>query len=59
MTQPIEIVGDSLHGPYTIKIDGHTIENVQDYELYREDGVHIVKLEIITDNFTVKRAEQK
>ena len=59
MTQPIEIIGDSLRGPYTIKIDGHVVENVQDFELYNQDGANILKLEIITDNFQIKRSEVK
>ena len=57
MTQPIEIIGDSLRGPYDIKIDGTSIHNVEDYELYHEDGVHRLKLVIITDNFQLKRRE--
>lgn len=59
MTQKIEIIGDSLHGPYTIKIDGKVITAVDDYELFRRDGAHYVTFTILTDNFQLKRAEKE
>lgn len=45
-----------MHGPYTIKIDGQTIENVQSYEIYRRASINVLRLDILTDNLQIKRA---
>lgn len=55
MTQKIEVIGGSLLGPHTIQIDGHKLTEVEDFELYKEDGMMKIKLVLITDNFQLRR----
>lgn len=57
MTQPIVIAATSLSGPYAISIDGKQLTEVEDFELYREDGVMKLKLVLLTNNFVLKSDE--
>lgn len=58
MTQKIEVIGNTLCGPYTIQIDGQKLTEVEDFELYHDNGVMKLKLILITDSFQLKRAEK-
>lgn len=60
MTQKIEIVGDTLRGPWTIKIGDAIIEYVENYELWVDENfVHHCSFTLLTDSFQVKRAERR
>ena len=59
MTPKIEIIGDSLSGPYTIKINDTVVNNVESYNLFMEDGVHKMALTLITDDFRLRRGKAK
>jgi len=59
MTPKIEIIGDSLSGPYTIKINDTIVNNVEGYSLFMQDGVHKVTITLITDDFRLRRGKAK
>jgi hypothetical protein len=58
MTTKIEIIGDSLTGPWTIKLNDTVITDVEEYELYNDGRVNRLKLVLITDNLTLKTTKK-
>ena len=56
----VEVIADRTRGPFTIKINGTVVDFVEDYELYQgSDGAHRVRLTMITNDFVLKKDENK
>lgn len=61
MSAKIEVIGDAMRGPYTVKINDTIVEFVEDYELVydQREGVNRLKLVILTDNFQLRGANNE
>lgn len=57
MEQKIQIMSKGLAGPHHIKIGGHTIANVVDYELRPEHGVHYFTIKVIAHDFQLESVD--
>lgn len=58
-TTKVEVIGDSLTGPYTIKLNDTVITDVEDIQLVNDGKVNRVLITLLTNNYTLKPAEPK
>ena len=57
----VEILADSLKGPYAIFVDGNLIKDVENYDFYydEETGAHYIKLKLVVHQFELHRKVAK
>lgn len=53
----VEVIADSLHGPYSVFVNGCFISDVESYEFYfdEKDQAHRVELKLVVGEFHLLR----